>query len=517
MRTLFTIFMLAGICFSHISAQVSIEWQRTLGGSYFDEPGDIATAPDGTCFMVGVTGSSNHDIFGYHGNFDYFVAKFSSSGAVLWKKPYGGSDYEEPYCVHPLDDGGCIVLGWTSSLNHDVQNSHGGPGDAWMIRLSSSGNILWQRAYGGSGKDELYNISPTADGGYLLTGLTNSTDGDVQANYGGTDFWVVRTDSLGQIMWENSYGGSQDDKAYSGFEASDGSLIVVGESKSDDWQVVSNKGKTDMLVMKLSPEGFVTWSLSFGTSDTDQGNLAGEVPGGYLAGGTSGSIDGDLSGLATHYVDFWLLKLGYDGSVIWQKTFGGSGSDRADEMVVFEDGSCAITGTVSSDDFDFEGNDGNIDIGIIRVSAEGDLLWQKTFGGTKAELAGGIDRTPDNGFVLTGYAWSVDGDLTGIPNKGYNDFWVLKLSPETISAAEEAATDPILLYPNPAADAVTISVPEPFSELQIIITSASGIAVLQKTITNGSALSLTGLPAGVYTLQARMPDGRVRTGKMGKF
>jgi hypothetical protein len=102
-------------------------------------------------------------------------------------------------------------------------------------------------------------------------------------------------------------------------------------------------------------------------------------------------------------------------------------------------------------------------------------------------------------------------------NRGKNDFWILKLSPETMSATEDAAADPILLYPNPATDAVTISVPEPFSELQIIITDASGIAVLQKDVINGSTLPLTGLPAGVYTLQARMPDGRVRTGKMGKF
>lgn len=508
--------MLAGICFSHISAQVSIEWQRTLGGSYFDEPADVATAPDGNYFMVGATGSKNYDIFGHRGTIDYFVAKFNPSGAVMWKKPYGGSDWDEPYCVHPLDDGGCIVLGWSSSVNHDVHNSHGGPSDAWLIRLGPTGNILWQRTYGGSNKDELYDISPTADGGYLLTGLTNSTDGDVQANYGGTDFWVVKTDSLGQIMWENSYGGTQDDIAYRGFEASDGSLIVVGESKSADWQVLSNKGQTDMLVMKLTPDGFITWSLSFGGSGKDQGNLGDEVPNGYLVGGTSGSIDGDFSG-SIHYVDFWLIKLGYDGTVVWQKTIGGSGADRADEMVVFEDGSCAITGTVWSDDFDFEGNDGIIDIGIARINADGDLLWQKTYGGTKAEMAAGIDRTPDNGFILTGYAWSVDGDLTGLVNHGYNEFWVLKLTPESISATLDTKTEPVLLYPNPTADVVNISVPEPFSELHVVITDASGITVLQKDVINGDPLSLAGLPAGMYTLQARMPDGRMRTGRLAKY
>ena len=509
--------MLAGICFSHISAQVSIEWQRTLGGSHFEESRDVATAPDGSIFVVGRSASEDFDIFNHRGAYDYFIVKLNSTGNTVWRKTYGGSHIDEPYSVVALADGGCIVVGCSRSLNHDVQNNHGGDNDGWLIRLGPTGNILWQRAYGGSGRDELYNIVPTSDGGYLLTGMTNSTDGDVQTNYGGNDIWVVKTDSLGQIIWESSYGGTQNDVANRSFEDSEGNFIVVGESSSDNWQVPGNYGQTDLLVMKLSPEGFIIWSLSFGGSGAEFGTLAAEAPDGYFVGGSSGSIDGDFSGLATHYVDYWLLKLGYDGSLIWQKTIGGSSSERAFDMLALEDGGCAIVGFTNSTDDDFTGNDGNVDIGLVRLSSEGELLWQKTFGGTKTECGYAIARTPDHGIILSGLAESTNGDLSGITNRGYYDFWILKLSPETISAAEEAEAEPILLYPNPAADAVTVSVPEPFSELQIIITGASGISVLQQTITNGSALSLTGLPAGIYTLQARMPDGRVRTGKMGKM
>ena len=114
-------------------------------------------------------------------------------------------------------------------------------------------------------------------------------------------------------------------------------------------------------------------------------------------------------------------------------------------------------------------------------------------------------------------AESTNGDLTGMPNRGYNEFWVLKLTPETISATLDTKTEPVLLCPNPAADVVNISVPEPYSELQIVITNASGMAILQKDVINGSALPLAGLPAGVYTLQARMPDGRVRAGRLVKY
>jgi hypothetical protein len=508
--------LLAGNCFSHISAQVSIEWQRTLGGSHFDESKDIATAPDGNIFVVGRSASEDFDIFGHRGAFDYFIVKLSPAGNTIWKKVYGGSDFDTPYSVLPLDDGGCIVLGCSRSDNHNVQNNHGGDNDGWLIRLGPTGNILWQRTYGGSNKDELYDISPTADGGYLLTGLTNSTDGDVQANYGGIDFWVVKTDSLGQIMWENSYGGSGDDMGFRGFEDYEGNLIIVGETRSDDWQVQSNHGMTDMLVLKLTHDGFITWSLAFGGSGMEYGNVAAEAPDGYFVGGSNGSIDGDLSG-ATRYVDFWLMKLGYDGSVIWQNTIGGSAADRANDILVFDDGSCAIVGFSGSNDYDFTGNDGYIDLGIVRLSPDGELLWQKTFGGAKAEYGYAIDRTADNGIVLAGMAESTNGDLTGMPNRGYYDFWVLKLTPETISATLDTKTEPVLLCPNPAADVVNISVPEPYSELQIVITNASGMAILQKDVINGSALPLAGLPAGIYTLQARMPDGRVRAGRLVKY
>ncbi|MFN5235887.1 MAG: T9SS type A sorting domain-containing protein, partial [Bacteroidota bacterium] len=166
---------------------------------------------------------------------------------------------------------------------------------------------------------------------------------------------------------------------------------------------------------------------------------------------------------------------------------------------------------------DFSNNDGGADFALVKISPDGELVWQQTFGGTKPDSGYAIERTPDNGYIIGGHTWSTNGDLEGFTNRGKSDFWILKLSPETTNATLDTKTEPVLLYPNPTADVVNLSVPEPFSELQIMITDASGITVLQKDVINGGAVSLAGLPAGIYTFHARMPDGRVRTGRLAKY
>ncbi len=502
---------------SGLKAQFDIIWQRTMGGTSSDEVYDITTAPNGGIFLVGRTASSNFDIFGHHGGFDFFIAKLDSVGNTVWKKTLGGSNNETPYAVQYTADGGCLVLGSTKSNDQDIQNYHGGLSDGWLLRLDESGNIVWQKTLGGSEWDELYSMIALKEGNYLLVGSSRSTDGDVIGNLGNHDVWVLEVTENGEIIWGQTYGGSQDDIARQVIESKDGSILIIGETWSDDGYIQGNNGNVDIWAIKLTPDGQYNWSKTYGGEGADFGRFIREASDGYLLGGMTGSDNnGDVQGFHG-LLDIWVVKINFDGNLQWQRAIGGSQPDRAYQLELLEDGSCIVVGGIESNDGDFTDNDGGADLALVKVSPDGDLLWQQTFGGSKAEVGFAIDRTPDDGFVVAGYTWSTNGDLTGIPNKGYNDFWILKLSPETMSATEEAEAEPILLYPNPAADMVNISVPEPYSELQIIITDASGIAVLQKDVINGGAVSLAGLPAGIYTFHARMPDGRVRTGKLVKY
>ncbi|MFN7830360.1 MAG: T9SS C-terminal target domain-containing protein, partial [Bacteroidota bacterium] len=149
---------------SGLKAQFDIIWQRTMGGTSSDEVYDITTAPNGGIFLVGRTASSNFDIFGHHGGFDFFIAKLDSVGNTVWKKTLGGSNNETPYAVQYTADGGCLVLGSTKSNDQDIQNYHGGLSDGWLLRLDESGNIVWQKTLGGSEWDELYSMIALKEG-----------------------------------------------------------------------------------------------------------------------------------------------------------------------------------------------------------------------------------------------------------------------------------------------------------------------------------------------------------------
>ena len=500
-----------------IFAQHTIQWQRTLGGSLYDEVQDIISVADGNYLVLGVTASSNYDIFGYHGGYDIFVAKFGPAGNTIWKKTFGGTDVETPGTILSTEDGGCIVAGITRSDNYDVVGFHGGLSDGWMFKLNSSGNMEWQKVFGGIGMEELNCMIVTSDGGYLLTGASTIPDGDVTENLGGLDFWVIKTDDKGEIVWQHSYGGSNEDIAYHASETSDGGYIVVGNTFSNDGYVTNNKGNVDIWVMKINADGIFEWGTALGGEYAELGRFVHETEGGYIAGGLTGTKNnGDVVGGHGLY-DMWVVKIDLSGNLVWQLPIGGTELDKTSQMELLADGSCILIGETRSNDGDFSNNDGGADFALVKISPDGELVWQQTFGGTKPDSGYAIERTPDNGYIIGGHTWSTNGDLEGFTNRGKSDFWILKLSPETTNATLDTKTEPVLLYPNPTADVVNLSVPEPFSELQIMITDASGITVLQKDVINGGAVSLAGLPAGIYTFHARMPDGRVRTGRLAKY
>ena len=502
--------------FGVATAQLSIEWQRTYGGNYADEAFDIVSNDNGTHYVVGRTASNNGDVFGSHGGFDCFVVKINEDGTANWKRTFGGSSNETPYSVVALDAGGILIVGVTFSNDGDVPDSHG-ESDAWVLKIGENGSLEWSKTLGGTSFDEFWSVLPTEDGGYLVVGRSGSQNGDVAENFGNLDTWLVKLSSVGEVIWSKVYGGSKEDGASRVINTSDGGYLVIGQTSSTDGNVSSGNGNVDYWVLKVDSLGDLEWEHSYGGSGADVASDGYEITDGYLICGYTGSNNnGDVNNFMG-YFDCWLIKIDYSGNLIWEKTYGGSKLDYAYQLSGNSDGTTWIVGDTKSTDGDVTGNSGGGDLWMFKIDNNtGDLLWQQTFGGTKAEVGFAIDRTPDDGFVVAGYTWSTNGDLTGIPNKGYNDFWILKLSPETMSATEEAEAEPILLYPNPAADMVNISVPEPYSELQIMVTDASGIAVLQKEVINGGAVSLAGLPAGIYTFHARMPDGRVRTGKLGK-
>ena len=237
---------------SHAQAP-AIEWQKCLGGTSEDIAYSIQQTSDGGFIVAGETLSNDGDVSGNHGGRDAWVVKLNSSGDIIWKKCLGGTDHDFAYSIQQTSDGGFIVAGLTGSNDGDVSGNHGGS-DAWVVKLNSSGNILWQKCLGGTDGDYANSIQQTSDGGFIVAGETESNDGDVSGNHGGFDSWVVKLNSSGNIEWQKCLGGTGWDWENSIQQTSDGGFIVAGYTNSNDGDVSGNHGSKDYWVVKLTNE-----------------------------------------------------------------------------------------------------------------------------------------------------------------------------------------------------------------------------------------------------------------------
>ncbi len=511
-KVFLVLFYLVG---SLLSAQPTIEWQKTYGGSYFDQAYSIEQTTDGGYIVAGNTGSTDGNVFGNHGGFDFWVLKLDNTGSIQWKKALGGSNHDWPRDIHQTLDGGYIVCGYTLSNNYDVSGNHGET-DAWVVKLNASGNIEWQKTLGGSADDQALSIQQTSDEGYIVAGRSESSDGDISNNYGGSDFWVIKLSNLGSIEWEKSLGGGNTDAATSIRQTLDGGYIVSGETASYDGDITDNHGNIDYWVVKLTETGVVEWQKTYGGFGAD---VPTEIQltrdGGYVIVGFSGSNNsGDVTGFQG-FMDFWIVKLSNNGDLQWQKTLGGMGPDWGRSIIQTTQGGFIVFGTTESMDGDVLDNDGGHEAWAVGLTETGEITWQKTLGGTKADEGNSIQQTSDNGFILAGYAWSNDGDLTGQTIHGYNDFWIVKLSPEPISSTT-APNASLSIFPNPAQTTITLQIPTPESTLHISISDLLGRTLSRQTITNGGQADIAALPNGLYLLSATTEAGQVYVGKLRK-
>jgi len=277
-------------------AQPSIQWQKTYGGTDSDEARSIHQTRDGGYIVAGTTSSDDGDVGPNHGYYEAWVLKLDSIGSVQWKRFYGGGSLEKIYCIQQTSDGGFAMAGFTDSNDGDVSGNHGDK-DAWVVKLDSTGGIQWQKCLGGSGWEDAWDLKQTSDGGYVVAGRSGSTDGDVTVNHGSLDYWVVKLNNIGELEWQKSLGGSFLDIAYSICETTDGGYIVTGESNSPDGDVTGVHGSADYWVVKLNFEGKIEWQKALGGTGLDRANhISQTAEGGYIVLGQSRSNNGDVTG-----------------------------------------------------------------------------------------------------------------------------------------------------------------------------------------------------------------------------
>ncbi len=270
-----------------------------------------------------------------------------------------------------------------------------GSWDFWVLKLDASGAMVWGKTFGGINIDAASSIVQTSDGGFTLAG-------DTWSKGGWSDFRVVKLDALGTVVWDKTFGGSRDDRARSIVQTSDGGLAVAGYTSS------KGAGWSDFWVLKLDALGTVVWDKTFGGSRDDRAHSIVQMSDGGLA------IAGETWSKGAGWSDFWVLRLDALGTVVWDKTFGGSKLDVAHSIVQTSDGGLAVAGYTRSK------GAGRSDFWVLKLDASGTMVWDKIFGGRDWDVAKSIVQTSDGGLAVAGY--------TSSKGAGSYDFWVLKLS-----------------------------------------------------------------------------------------
>ncbi|HEY6064447.1 MAG TPA: T9SS type A sorting domain-containing protein, partial [Chitinophagaceae bacterium] len=230
----------------------NLQWQKVFGGSNHDLANRIRQTPDGGYIVYGYTRSSNGDVTGFHGGYDYWVIKLNSTGNLQWQKALGGSNIDNPTSISLTNDGGYIMTGASNSTDGDVTGNHGND-DAWVVKMDINGNIQWKKCFGGPGVDPGMDIQQLSDGKYIMLCHSTSSSGDASSNHGQWDYWFLQMDINGVILWEKSYGGSLNDIALAAQKTTDNGYVLFGYSKSNDGDVSNNHGVEDYWVVKLNP------------------------------------------------------------------------------------------------------------------------------------------------------------------------------------------------------------------------------------------------------------------------
>jgi len=481
----------------YITAQPSIEWQKSLGGTGNDYGASIKQTNDGGYIVGSTTVSSDGDVTGYHGSGDFWIVKLTNIGTIDWQQSLGGSDSESLRDVKQTSDGGYIAVGNSYSSNGDVASNFGGS-DYWVVKLTSNGSIDWEKNYGGSNDDVAYSIEETFDGGFIAAGYTSSDNGDVSNNYGDRDYWVIKLKSDGIIEWQKSLGGTGSDWGYSVCQTSDSGYVVAGRSSSNDNDVTGNHGNSDCWVVKLTTTGDISWQKSYGGTGGEVLEMIKQTSdGGYILAASSTSNDGDVGGNYGLY-DFWIVKIFSDGTINWKKTMGGTGFDWAHSIQETIDGGFIVSGRSSSSDIDVTGHHFSYDYWVVKLSASGNISWQKSLGGDGADIAYSVCQNTDGDYVVAGASESTNGNVIG--NQGFHDVWVVKLS-FTVEVTELEESLGFNVFPNPTTNQINVKV-----DAKLIGESYSIYDKLGKIVLSGNLnaenmlIELGDLSSGIYLI-----------------
>ncbi len=419
---------------TEVSFLGELEFIRTYGGSGEDTPQAIIGTSDGGFAVLGFSNSIDGDLEGKNlAVNDYWLLKLDGDGALQWSKTYGGSKDDRGQSLVQTQDGGFALTGYAMSDDGDGSVNNGFH-DNWILKLDAQGTIEWEKSYGFSGHDHSYDILDSGDGGFFFTGFLDITsaraDGNTEKSssltrHGVGEFWGTKIDEKAKVEWRGYYGGTNNDRAHSVVRSDDGGYVMAGFTESDDFDINNSRGSYDFWAVKIDDDGDLVWQGSFGGTGIERAqDIAKTNDGGYVITGSTFSNDVDVS--QNHGAsDIWLIKIDGNGNKVWDKSYGGSQFEDAQSVTLSKDGGFIIVGNSKSADMDSNFNAGENDIWVLKTDKEGNMIWQKSFGGSGLDYGFDVLETSSGAIVLVGETASTD--FNGVGNKGKSDAVIIKI------------------------------------------------------------------------------------------
>jgi hypothetical protein len=538
-------------CYCSVTSQ-DILWEKSYGGKQADYLFDAVPTPDYGFLLAGssLSKKSGNKTEDNRGDLDYWVWKMDDKGDLDWQKSMGSTGQDKLRCVLLTNDGGYLLAGSSESkllpkkgetekefLDGDKKSISRGQSDFWIIKLNAKGGEEWQKTIGGSGQDELTCAVRTKDGGFVIGG-SSSSDASGEKNkdsYGGMDYWVIKLDNEGKILWQQSFGGQYNDELRCISLAKDGGFILGGSSNSSDTgnKTQKNLGENDYWLIKLDKNGNEQWQRTLGGKGDDQLNaVLTSFDGNYIIGGNSNSESGDDKKSSNESgTDFWVLKLDKEGKeILWQETYNIAKVDVLTSLVENDDKTILLGGyaqgevekrktplkqaknfrknSASSLEEEPKMKKGTDDYVAIKINEKGEELWRKDVGSEGQDILKKVIETRDGGYLMAGTSKTVlnaDGNAKASGSKssgkGSNDFWVVKLKDKQKPKEDKR---PVEAIPNPATDYTNVIVGYDFTKGTATLVDLAGHILQQFEITEKTVpISLQGLPEGIYIVNIR--------------
>lgn len=487
---------------SSLTAQPTIAWERCLGGSSGDNAFSMCEAGDGNYMIAGISTSNDGDVAGpYIGGFDIWLLKIDTSGTILWQKKYGGDNYDVAQTIIRTSDGGFIMAGSTRSNN--VPGRKGTTDyDLYLVRIDSIGNLLWQMCYGGTNDDEASDIKETPSGDFYILGNTASSDSDVSVHFGSADYWLIKVDSAGMLLSEHSYGGSSYDFGTNIIIDSSGVIHLLGFSSSNDSDVQGNHGGQDYWLVNVDSSGSILSNFSYGGSGADYACSMIKDGSNFVLSGWSTSNDGYVSGHHGSATDddIWVVKTDSIGNIIWNRSYGSTLTDFQGVLQKDLSGNYLLFGTTDWADGDVSFTNGASDYWICYLDSSGNIIWERSAGGSNFEFFYFGFLSSSNKIILCGNSDSpTSGDVTGFHGGIGSDLWLVSLNDFSTQISENSFSYFGTAFPNPFTDNLAIELKKSEGTVFIKIFDTLGnICYASKQFSQSFSIDLSFLQSGLF-------------------